>query len=389
VGVHTAVTGSGVLRSFSLSFTNQSFSIPLYPSIYPSIDRSIYPSIHLWVGAYIGAAWSGVLISIHKLISPPPSLSIYPPICLFIYASIYLRIYPSIYLSDYPSIYPSIYPSTPLSIYPSIYLSGYPIYLYVHLSVYLSICFIHRSGDPSIYLPSIDLSIYPSIHLSIYLDGAYIAATWSGVLPYWSARRRSAPFLTEDSMLFTLSSWQAFTCKKPVVRNPKMMRGAPGRLVRKVGNVQEIASQQKAFTGRTTCCKCRPLALGGGFTRTGPAAFGRQLHHPRVRPVRYGSTAGIQLEFGGGTARHPMPAGLRTRYFWALAAASAAFSSGSFFSGFLPPIARGAQASRGRLRWTEPTRRNLLNFTTCISQLLSIFFFFFFFKWLIEEATPT
>ena len=87
---------------------------------------------------------------------------------LFIYLSIRLSVCLFFCLSVYRSICLSIYLSIYLSISLSVYLSSY---LYICLSIHLSIC-LHVSGSIlfiylSIYL-STYLLIYPSVYLSLY-----------------------------------------------------------------------------------------------------------------------------------------------------------------------------------------------------------------------------
>ena len=82
---------------------------------------------------------------------------------LYIYLSLYLSVCLSVYLSIYLSMCPCIY----LSVSPSMSLAvPLTIYLSVRLSIYL---FIYRSVCPSIYV-SIYVSIYLSTYLCVYLS---------------------------------------------------------------------------------------------------------------------------------------------------------------------------------------------------------------------------
>ena len=92
----------------------------------------------------------------HPIIQPLACHISHTHTCIYIY--IYLSIDLSIYLSIYPSFHLFIYPSIHLSIYPSIFP---PICLSIFLSIYLSIY-------PSTYL-SICLSVCLSIYLSFFL----------------------------------------------------------------------------------------------------------------------------------------------------------------------------------------------------------------------------
>ena len=164
------------LSRFPILSTNIRLSI--YLSIYLSVYLSIHPSIH-----------PTIVISIHR---PDPDIYfITENKCIKSkskpFLSIYLSIYPTISISIHP---PDIYSITEnmciiskskpsLSIYLSIYLLTYlPTYLPTYLSIYLSIYYpyvckfvwLSVSIDLSIYLSSIQ----PYNHLNIYSSTWYI-----------------------------------------------------------------------------------------------------------------------------------------------------------------------------------------------------------------------
>ncbi len=103
---------------------------------------SVYLSVCLCLSVYVSILLS-VCLSTHVCLSVYPSICL--SICIYVHLSIYLSICLSIYLSACLSVYLSIY----LSIY--VHLS---VCIYVHLSIYLSI-----------YLSIVCLSIYLSVCL--------------------------------------------------------------------------------------------------------------------------------------------------------------------------------------------------------------------------------